>query len=264
MAMMTRNNGQPELRIFAILAFLILGLLTHPSFGDGSLSKRYTSPKGKFEVLFENPNEVVSPDPDRVTATPGFRTIRYRISFYKPGSQTDIATTDFYDVGPKKADTAAMNFSELVKQMVWSPEEDFVILPEESWPNPQMAAAVNPPGSIGRKAVSLNTIFPWLTASIPLDANMLIWANSTILVGNFRDSCRLSVNEFDAKTGKLTSVSQADLPAGYVIVSGDQNQILMKKVLGPCAKPEEAKSFVPECTYLDLQFGRRHMSACPS
>jgi hypothetical protein len=231
---------------------------------DGSTSARFRSPQGKFELAFEAPNSVVNPDPDKSSGTPGLKTIRYRLSFYTLGSATDIATTDFYDVQPSSSNEKPTPAADLVKQMIWSPSEDFVVLPKETWPNPQAAAAAIPPGTVGRKAVSLNPDSPWVTSPFPFDETPLIWPNGTSVVGNLREGCTVSVSEFDAHTGKFNPVNQAALPAGYMLVSGDKNQILMKKVLGPCATQDDSKAFIPECTYYDLQFDRRHIGPCPN
>jgi hypothetical protein len=247
------------------VAGLLVALITSGTCrADSPTTGRFRSPQGKFELAFENPNTLVNPDPDKPPVTPGVKTVRYCLSFYKPGSTTDIATTDFYDVRPSTSSTPPVPVADYVKQMLWSPEEDFVVLPKEQWPNAQVAAAASPPGMAVRKAVSLNPDSPWMTSPFPLDEKPLIWPSATLVVGNLREDCHVSVEEFDARTGILVAVSQADLPAGYVIVSGDKNQILMKKILGPCATPEDARTFIPECTYFDLQFDRRHIGACPS
>jgi len=226
-------------------------------------SGRFRSPLGKYELAFEAPNTLVSPDPDKAPAMQGLKTIRYRLSFYKPGSGTDVATTDFYDIRASPSKALPTPVEDFVKQMLWSPGEDFVVLPREPWPTPQAAASVSPPGRVGPTAISLNTDFPWINKSFPFDKDPLIWLNSRQVVGNLRDGCQVSVAEFDAHTGKTSPIGQSPLPAGYVIVSGDANQILMKKILGPCAAPEDTKTFIPECTYYDLKFERRHIGACP-
>jgi hypothetical protein len=215
---------------------------------------RTPSPQGNFEVAFEL---------DPSNSMKGWKSLRYKVSFYKPGLLTETATTDFYDVSPSSTVMRPTPAADLARRLLWSPREDFVILPPESWPD---EAAKKDPAlqkRWRRTAVSLNPAYPWQTAPFLLEEKSLVWMDSLQVAGNWRDGCRVAVGAFDARTGKTNPLTDALPPWGYEILSATEKTILMKKVLSPCATPEDARFFVPDCTVYNLSFKRREIGSCP-
>jgi len=228
---------------------MVLLVMAEPVF-----SQRVLSPQGKVDISFEPPDRVSIPDPDKARPTAGLKSIHYKLNFYKPGSNTIVSTTDFYDIQASPEQTFPTPSATILKGMLWSPQEDFVVLPKEAWPPEQKKA---------RKAVSLTTDYVWLTTDFTLEDSPLVWIDRSTVVGNFRDDCRVAVAQFDARKGKMRILAEASLPAGYSILSSTDNSVLLKKILGPCATPDNSKFFVPECSIYDLRFNRREISACP-
>jgi len=239
-------NFRPMIRI--MMGFGMIALLGMDYAGK---PLRFPSPHGKFEVAFEPPLTEVRTDPDQPLTGPGPKSIRYRVAFYVAGTEPPIAFDDYYDIYASSPTSPA----NLIKGILWSPEEDFAVLPRENWP---------PTSDVkGRKAVSLNTSFPWEYVPLLLDDRTLVWMDSLRLVGNSKDGCRLSVAQFDGRTGKTTPIMEGENAYGYEVVGSTGNKVLMKKVLSSCATPEDTRDFTSECITLDLDFLRREMAPCP-
>jgi len=223
---------------------------------DTAKTGRIPSPQGKFEIAFEPAADYVALDPDKPSPVQGLKNVSYQIAFYPPGRRTAIATSHFYDIYTSSPTSP----QELAKAILWSPQEDIAILPGEQWPKKSDSKAAT--NGI-RKAISLNTDIPWQTTPLPLDDNSLVWIDRFTVAGNWTDGCRLTVAEFDGRTGKTAAITEAPLPFGYKIISSSGTRVLMKKVPGPCATPEQAGKLVSECLSLDLKFMRREIAPCP-
>src|SRR5277367_5888606 len=99
------------------------------SYAEGQPA-RFPSPKGRFEVAFESPLPYVYLDPDKAAPTQGLKSVSYQIAFYPPGRTTNVAITDYFDIYT----SSPTPVQEIVKSILWSPEEDIAILPAEKWP----------------------------------------------------------------------------------------------------------------------------------
>lgn len=230
---------------------LILGTIPLLGMDYAAKSIRFLSPRGSFEVAFEPPLDQVRRDPDQPVGGPASKFIRYQIAFYKPGGDAVLAASDFYDI----YDSVPTPPAALAKAIIWSPEEDFAILPKENWP----AGSSNK----GRKLVSLNTSFVWEYETLMLDGQSLVWMDRYRVAGDLKENCLLSVAQFDAQTGKTTPLAQDGTAYGYEVVGKSGNNIVMKKVLSSCATPDDARNFRPECITLDLDFMRQEIAPCP-
>jgi hypothetical protein len=245
-----------RMRLRVWLFFMALAGCSVPGMPYDSAALRVLSPGGKFEVSFEPPNHEIPVDPDKEQPTAGLQFRHYIVSFYRPASRAKIASTDYYDFQSSSSQTFPTPVAELSRAILWNPQEDFVVLPKENWP-PEKKKDVR------RRAVSLNTDVAWQTAEFKLDDSPLAWTDRYAVAGTYREGCRIAVAEFDGRTGKLNTISEATLPAGYVLISSSEKSILMKKVLGPCAAAEDVKSFIPECAVFNLSFKRREVGPCP-
>lgn len=224
---------------------------------------RSLSPKGKFEVAFEAPGFNPYARTEAPKVDPTLHAIRYKVSFYRPGTNTAIATSEFYDVQVSTGSPKPTAVKALVEKLIWSPEEDFVILPPEPWPKTTAAPRGRVLEKAGRLVVSLDPSSSWQTGSFYFQEKPLLWMNKTQVAGNWKEDCRAIVGQFDARTGKTTPLMEAAPPEGYEIVAMKGNLLVMKKILSPCAKPADVKNFRPECTILNLTFNRKEIGSCP-
>jgi hypothetical protein len=218
-------------------------------------SSRRASPHGTVEVAFEPPPDMVPADPDKPDPTAGVRHRLYQVAFYPPGSNTALALAPFNDVYGSSDTPKPSTFDQLFKQLHWSPDEDFVILPRERWPAGYPSAP--------RQAVSLNKKFPWQIMPFPLEEEPIVWADPLHAIGNRHDGCRWDVVEFDGPSGKTTSVAPGSDVDGYKILEVREKQILMKKYRSECAPKSAGGSFQSDCITMNLSFMRLEAAACP-
>ena len=236
--------------------FVGLAGFSQSSLGDNTAPERRPSPQRRFEVAFEPARPDFSLDPDQEKPTAGLKSVRYNIAFYRHGSRATVAATDYYDIQASPSQPFPTPVSDILHSFIWSPEQDFVILPKENWPP-------NRKKDVYRRAVSLNTDYAWQTTEFRIEEAPLVWIDPLTVAGNVQEGCRLAVGEFSARTGKMSLISQAAPPAGYTIASSSDKSILLKKVLSSCATAEDRKFFVPECSVFDLRFKRREIGSCP-
>lgn len=235
---------------------------TGPKPGVQSI-KRYPSPSGRFEVSFGPAGPSLQTDPDRTSPTDQTARRKYRVGFYRPGTSAAIALTDYFDVlESKSADATGTDL--LTKGILWSPQEDVAVLPAEKWEIAPAAIQKSLPAArFKRQVVSLNRSFPWETASFPFADTPLVWIDALRVAGNITESCRRAVGLWDAKTGKMTLLSDATSPLGYQIVGESKGNLVMKKVLDECATDRDRATFKEDCLLLNVSFMRREIGRCP-
>ena len=217
---------------------------------------RRLSPTGSVEAAFEAAPVVVMPDPDKVVELPPERQLRrYQVTFYKPGTNTAVAVAPFADLSGSPHAPKPLTVDQLYQQLYWSPEDDFVVLPQERAASGVFAGP--------RRVVSLNKAFPWQILPFPLDLAPLVWVDARRPVGNVRADCRWEVSQFDGPTGKVNLIHSGSQIEGYRIVEVRERQVVMQKYLSSCATPEEARAFHEDCVAYDLSFLRRELTPCP-
>jgi hypothetical protein len=233
--------------VFAVFAGL--GVMALLGMDYAGKPVRFPSPQAKFAISFEKPLSQIHTDPDAPLGGPRSQSIRYQIAFYQAGITAPMASSEFYDI----YESSPTPVLDLVKKIVWSPEEDFAILPRENWP---------PGSNKGRKLVSLNQSMVWEYLTLKLDDASLAWIDRFRLAGNLQEGCKLSVVQFDGKTGKTSPVMEGGTGSGYQVVGTQGKKIVMKKILSTCATDQDSKDFIPECVTLDLAFMRREITSC--
>jgi hypothetical protein len=242
------------------IQFLILSglwLLSIPAFADPAApSPLLHSPKGHFDIRFQPQEHRLYPTPNERSLAPGIKSQIYSISFYLSGKDTAIAMVYFTDIQHSAAEKFPTPLTTLLGHMVWSPDEDFVVLPKENWP--AQTGEIIP-----RQAVSLRTSSVWQTADFALQTEGLIWINPLQAIGNTVDGCRHDVKEFDGGSGRTLAYQSADSPEGYEILSSNGKTVVLKKVLGDCANDADRQAFHADCIIMDISFGRREIGSCP-
>ena len=212
----------------------------------------FKSPTGKYEVFLQEVwHKKFSPDAQQKDVD-NISHVKYKINFQYAGTSKALASVEYHDVYGWMKDAEPLPPHILFRGLVWSPREDFVILPEEGW--------AGAPGSAVLKAVALTPGLIWSSATFHLDN--VIWVDNFRAVGDIHDDCNFAVNLFDGITGKTTPIKESKSPMGYEIKLQDGRQVLIKKVLDNCRLEEDAQKFKPECTLLDLDTMKTMTEPC--
>ena len=199
--------------------------------------ERFQSPHRYYEVTFQQleHRRFARSDSKKIN------TVVYKITFYRTGADAPVRSLVFSDVygwgeTPKPATVAS-----LFHTMVWSPKDDYVILPD---------AEASDGGTPCRTAVAVNPDLPWATK--PVCLQFLVWVDKFRVIGNQQGECHVSVNGFDGRTGHDFAVRSAESPTGYEIVKADHLTVEMRKTLDNCRSEEAILGFVPEDVKVEL------------
>lgn len=233
------------------LSVIVLGALVRQS-GNPGEAKRFKSPGGRYEVVFEQIEQRKFSEADLQRNMDNISHIRYKISFYRTGAPTPIRSVEYADVYGWDPDSKPAPLENLFKSILWSPEEDFAALDEEGW-----ASAPGPPD---RRAVALDDDLSWTVA--PFSMTDLIWVDALRVIGNSYADCEYSVVEFDGSVGQSCPLHAGKSPLGYEIRSHSGKTVVIGTVLDTCRSEEDMRQFVPECRLLDLASMRERVVPC--
>lgn len=229
------------------IAFILLSVLLCAA-SSPAASARFASPKGKFEAVFaelehrrfKKSGKKHLEDTDRVT---------YRIEVFKKGEDKPAASVVFNDVYGWDEDSAPTPVEQLFNMIIWSPEEDFLVLPYEGW--------ASAPGTDVLKACALNPGLAWKEADFAF--NNFFFTDDLTVVGDRHDDCDLSVLLFDGKTGSTLPVKASRSPVGYELISVDGQAAFIREVTDNCRIEEKAQA----CFTMDLVTKKETPAACP-
>jgi len=236
---------------------MVVGLTARAEDIPGGIPARLHSPSGKYDIGFQPQAQRLYSGPHEKTLPSGIKCQVYSLSFYPAGKDTANAVTYFTDIQETPESKFPTPLNALAKKIIWSPAEDFVILPQEDWHQPSGTASP-------RQAVSLDsTKSVWQTADFPLRTDSLIWVTPLKVIGNVVEGCRAEVQQFDGKSGRTSAFQTADPPEGYEILSANSNQVVLKKFLTSCATDANRQTFHEDCVIMNLSFGRREIGSCP-
>ena len=232
----------------SILLFLFL---TYTLFGVAACQSEtnvFKSKSGRYTVKFEEIKHFISKgtgDIDDVSY------LLHKISFFN-SKDSLIAETEYADVYGWDENAEPFPPLFIFEKITWSPNEDFVILPEE-----ELAGA---PGTPKLEVINLNPKMEW--SKFYLYMYIKYWADDFLVFGNIADDCRYQVEMFDGRIGKNRVVMKADSPIGYEIVKVNSNKLLIKKLLDNCRTEEDQLNFIPECFELDVATRKLTEAAC--
>jgi hypothetical protein len=198
---------------------------------------RHTSPSGRIGIAIQMIADVKADDPLNEAQT---AFIRYAIVFEDSLGQP-LATTTFDDVYGLEGET--LDPVNLVRWMVWSPGEDFVLLPPESW--------MTAPGTVAVTAVNLNPQFPWSTAMVAIDNRY--WIDSLRVIGDDISDCAYAVAMFDGRTGQTRLIKASESPVGFAIAGITDRAIRIQSQPDNCADEQFRAAFAPECWEFSLE-----------
>ncbi|MBI3754219.1 MAG: hypothetical protein HY266_09325 [Deltaproteobacteria bacterium] len=215
-----------------------------------TIQHRFLSPSGKYEVVFTEYKHCKFPI-QNIRSIDDVNHVVYLIGFFKKEGNIFLAEETFSDVyGWKKYNPTSPEL--LFKKMVWSPKEDFVILPEEEWGGY--------PRTPVKKVVALTPELPWRKSGFAFDE--FIWIDNLRGIGDYHFDCDFGVSLFDGKSGKTVPTKESASPLGYNLISVKNNKALIGQVINNCGPLEEMEK-PPICFEYDLITQEEERIQCP-
>jgi len=230
---------------------LLFFLFTYTLFGVTACNSEtnvFKSTSGRYTVKFEELKHFKSKgtgDIDDVSY------MLHKISFFN-SEDSLIAETEYADVYGWDENAEPFPPLFIFEKIIWSPKEDFVILPEEEW--------AGAPGTPKLEVINLNPEMEW--SKFYLYMYIKYWADDFRLFGNIADDCHHQVEMFDGRIGKSIVVMKAESPIGYEIVKVNGHKLIIKKLLDNCRSDEDQLNFIPECYELDVTTRRLTEAVC--
>lgn len=210
-------------------------------FADAATVQSFFSPSGKYKVVFTE-MEHKRFENQTVQSVDDVNHIVYHIDIFDRQRNALVISTSYTDVygwGEQKPTPVKGIFY----WIMWSPNEDFIILPVEGW--------ASAPGTENRTALAINPVLPWKTAIVAFDE--FFWIDDFSGVSSQHNDCQYEVIKFDGITGNTVAIKGSDSPIGYELVSVHKNKrkIMIRQVLDNCRDMEQLKQ--PSCFWYDLQ-----------
>lgn len=198
-----------KFKILLTSFLLFFNIFISPIILSAQAYNSFHSPLGKFEVKIKN-NEVI----------------------FKHQTKENFSKTVAWESENRKL---------LFADLIWSPQEDFVIFPENQ--SAQDAA-------FNRLVVNLNPDIKWSSSVIYITS--LVWENAWRVYGNVVQDCELAVGMFDGKTGIFDIAAGNQSPQGFEIFFSTPKGLILQSNLDNCASSEEQLAFEPTCQFLEF------------
>ena len=219
----------------------------------------FRSPAGRFSIELHELAHRKFSDSHAIDHAEGYNRpavdhVKYSITF-RARSNGFTATAHYTDVYGWHAPPAKPSpLAKIVEAFTWSPNEDFVVLPEEQW--------IGEPRPPHRIAITLDTTSSWKTAA--LDMELTVWVDDHTVVGNSHYDCDYRVSIFNGYTGKQRSTPRrAQGSVGYSLVAMTPSGVLVKTVLDNCGTTPERQHFIEKCAFLNVGSLSRTPTTCP-
>ncbi len=229
---------------------LVTIVFMHSSvFGDDSPTNVFSSPSGKFSVELREISHVKFQQHNDIDEVDH---IIYSIIFRNKSNRSKIEAkySDIYGWCNGKSNAV----QDIYQSFIWSPDEDFVILPEEHW--------AGPPSSPYRMAVNLNRKLNWSSAKTHMDIKL--WADDFRVIGDMHDDGDYRVVLFNGKTGHeetIKSRGSDEYQFGYHVLSANKPIVIIEKI--PDNYAGDMEHFIKECETLDVNSMILKKIACP-
>jgi len=235
-----------QIPVFFALLFLCSGLL--PARADTIRQDRFTSPSGKFIVVFTELENRKYGKEEMLEDLGNVSHVLYRVDFISKGDIEPVATSSYADVYGWEAGGRPEKASSIFRKLIWSPREDFVIFPEEGW------AAQGPSQS---RVLALNPELEWEKGDVSVGA--IEWIDDLSFISDYHFDCDYGILRFDGTTGKTFSMKESESPIGYELVSVKQGKALIRMLLDNC----RMQDIPPRCFTRDLATGSEEPVPCP-
>lgn len=242
-------RGKKDVTLILTIAILLAFIVRSAPALAGEETKRFASPTGRFAVTFTEIGHKKFPK----NVTRGLDEIDhvvYRIDLRAKGTKERAASVVFNDVYGWEEGGMPASEEALFRLLVWSPEDDFVIIPTESW--------ASAPGTAIAKAVALESKLRWKEAEFAFDK--FIWTDSLNGVGDAHFDCDYSVSRFDGRTGRTIPVKESKSPVGYELISVEGDNAFVRETLDNCGTDYAE----PLCFTVGLYTGNETPRPCPA
>ena len=236
----------------------ILGLLVWLSASASATAapeavKQHLSPAGKFSVVFQEIERKTFTREEQLRALDNMDHIAYAVSFRRRDTRAVVAEIRYVDVYGFNEPADPTPMDRIHSWLVWSPEEDFVVVPSEGW--------ASAPGTPERIVLSLSDRLDWSESRLVLQN--LTWIDSLRVVGDSHSDCDSSVKIFDGETGTRQAVVESVSPNGHQIASVQGRTMVIRRFLDNCSSAEERARFAASCLSLDLDTMKLSEAPCP-
>jgi len=235
------------MRTIILLFMLIAGFVPWNDVLAGEPKERvFVSPSGRHEVVFTEVKRVKASG--RTMSADDVDYISYRIDFFTKKGHVLLRSLsyDYVHDWTNPAEPAPLEL--LFKTIIWSPGEDFALLPSEDW--------ARAPGTEVKKAVALNTTFSWKTSQFALEN--IFWIDDFSVIGEQHNDCQYEVSVFNGKSGKAVPVKRAKSPIGYELLLFRKNTALIMQVMDNCKLEDKP----PVCFFYDLATKKEKKVPC--
>ena len=231
--------------LFLALAGLILSFVPSKLAAD-PVKSRYHSPSGRFDLVFDTVRDEWTHYQKAIKGVAKESRDLYSISLIPVGARNPVNALFYADIAPAPAP------DDLVRAMIWSPGEQYVVLPDKL------------------KAREGNHIFQLVAPTDgnkvwTLQADHVRWIDDHRLIGDLNTTeVPGGVMQFDAKTAKAELLIPADNGVGYQIAEVHDHRVTVKGFLN---KADDSKTtweeFIPSCFDLDLDTLKKRSVLCP-
>lgn len=195
----------------------------------------FTSPTGRFTVRFK---QLVHTKVAKVTSLDDNSFIKYQLFFTDVRSHV-VRTAQYTDVYSSYAYVynkgKPASLSRIVAQIIWSPSDQFAMLPEEAWPSA--------PGAPWHNVINLDSRFKWQSSGVNFDP--FTWLDSITVAGNNHNDCSYCVCVFDGRSGNLITIKEGESPIGYSIDAMRDGKLVVKTILDNCSSEKDRRGFRP-------------------
>jgi len=239
-------------------ASITLGLLVWLSAAaaapaDAGTMLPHLSPTGKYDLSFEEIARSTFSREEQLQALDNMDHIEYAVSFRLRGTGALAAATRYVDVYGFNRPPDPTPVDRIRSWFIWSPEDDFVVLPSEGW--------ASAPGTPERIVLSLSDQLDWSESRLVLQN--LTWIDALHVVGDRHSDCDRSVDIFDGEAGTQRAVVESISPIGHRITSVQDRTMMIRRVLDNCANAEQRASFETRCLALNLDTMELKNAPCP-
>lgn len=219
-------------------------------FSSCSFAVSFTSPSGRHEAVFTETGHNVFSIEAMKDGAENVSHVTYRIDFVRKDFAVSVASVIFHDVYGLDEGSLPTGEEALFNMFIWSPEEDFVVLPDEGW--------ASAPGTPYLKAIALNTELFWREAEFVLEN--IHWIDGLNVIGSRLEDCDYSVTKFDGKAGKMIPVKPSKSPLGYELIGYSDGKAEIRELLDNCKTMD-----LPErCFTFELKTGKETPLNCPA
>jgi hypothetical protein len=227
--------------------------------GCASEADTFASPQSRFRVRLQELQRRTFSLDEQLQSLENHDHVVYRLCFLRnpPASgaagEECLATASYTDVYGFDDPPVPTPIERIFTWLLWSPQEDFVVLPAEGW--------ATAPGPVEQTVVNLRPERGWRTGVLFMGD--LVWADTLVVYGNSLADCDYAVRRFDGATGAESPFRAGVSPDGFMITASTDSTIVLTTLLDNCASTELRESFRPRCSELHLRTLAETPVPCP-